>query len=398
MCDHAGKVLRIVFILSTFLMFGCSTLPERQHVPPELADKAKIPGIPDARFFADEDPETQQVKLRDMSEAQVVETFPGIYSVPHNYLAISGGGAHGAFGAGLLNGWSKSGTRPEFTIVTGVSTGALIAPFAFLGPEYDEKLKEVYTTTSTAQIARKRWLITAAFSHSLADTAPMAATIAKYITPEIVEAIAKEHQRGRRLYVATVNLDAGRGVIWDIGEIASSNHLEKVHLIHEVMRASASIPVAFPPIAFEVEAEGKKYIESHVDGGTGSQVFVYPAEIDWSEIIQWLNVPEKPNVYVIRNSYIDPKYEVTNFKILSIAGRTIASLIRTQGIGDLYEIYALCQRDGNEFHLAYIPETFQHDKTEEFDPVFMTKLFDLGFELAADGYEWKKGPPGFDTD
>jgi predicted patatin/cPLA2 family phospholipase len=280
-------------------------------------------------------------------------------------------------------------------MVTGVSTGALTAPFAFLGPEYDDEMQEVYTTTTTKDIAVKRNLFAAAFGDSVTDTTPLQALIAKYIDADMIDAIAREHKRGRRLFVGTVNLDAGRSVIWNIGAIAASDYPQKMRLIHELLRASAAIPIAFPPVIISVEAEGKQYDELHVDGGTGSQVFVYPAAIDWKEITEKLKAQGKPQVYVIRNAFLDPDYQGIKRNVMPIASRTIDSLIRTQGIGDLYQIYTLCKRDGNDFNLAYIPSDFTDKPTEGFDPVYMKKLLDRGYQMALKGYPWKKAPPGF---
>lgn len=395
MCN-INKILNLSLLLLTLIIMGCANSPKREPVPAELTNDVNVAGIPEARFWGNEYPKFAKDRIQNASDQELKEFLPEIYGKPHNYLAISGGGAHGAYGAGILYGWTQSGTRPEFTMVTGISTGALAAPFAFLGSKYDELLKEVYTTTKTDDVLRKRWILSAVFSDAIADTDPMAKTIAKYITPQVIEEIAQAHLGGRRLYIGTVNLDASRSVIWSIGAIAISDHPEKVSLIHDIMRASASIPVAFPPVNIEVEAGGKKYIEAHVDGGTGSQVFVYPAMIDWEQITDRLKVPGDPNVYVIRNSYIDAEYEAIEYGLISIAGRTINSLIRTQGNGDLYEIYALCKRDSNQFHLAYIPRSFNEEPAEEFDPIYMTKLFDVGYEEALHGYEWHKGPPGFE--
>ena len=377
------------------ILTGCASTPERHPLPPEHTLAAAIPGIPEARFWGDEWPKFGLERFNTYTDAEFNRYFSGIYNQPHNYLAISGGGANGAFGAGLFEGWTASGTRPEFAMVTGVSTGALTAPFAFLGSDYDDELKQVYTTTSTKDIAKDRGLISALFSDSLADTKPLQALIARYITAEVIEAIAREHQSGRRLLVGTVNLDAGRSVIWNIGAIGLSDHPGKVELIHDVMRASAAIPIAFPPVMITVEVDGKRYDEMHVDGGTGSQVFVYPAAIDWREITRKLKVKGAPKVYVIRNSFLDPDYNGIKRSMMPIASRTIDSLIRTQGIGDLYQIYALCERDGNDFNLAYIPSSFTEEPTEGFDPVYMRKLYKLGYEMGMKGYPWKKGPPGF---
>jgi hypothetical protein len=148
-------------------------------------------------------------------------------------------------------------------------------------------------------------------------------------------------------------------------------------------------------VAINVENNGEQYEELHIDGGTGSQVFVYPASIDWTVITEKLKVKGKPKVYVIRNSFLEPDYQGINRSLLPIASRSISSLIRTQGIGDLYQIYALCERDGNDFNLAYIPAEFTENPTEGFDPVYMGKLYDLGYQMAIKGYPWDKAPPGF---
>ncbi len=387
-----GQLIILGWVVS---LIGCASTSDRNPLPPELMTQAGIPGIPEARFWGDEWPKFSQERFDTFTEADFHREFSGIYGKPHHYLAISGGGANGAFGAGLLKGWTETGTRPEFTMVTGVSTGALTAPFAFLGSDYDDVLKKVYTTISTKDVAEARSLLAVAFGDSIADTKPLQALIARYITADLINAIAREHKRGRRLLIGTVNLDAGRSVIWNIGGIAASDHPRKVGLIHDLMRASAAIPVAFPPVMIAVESQGKPYDEMHVDGGTGSQVFVYPAAINWRRITQKLKVQGKPNVYVIRNSFIDPDYQGMIRNVMPIASRTIDSLIRTQGIGDLYQIYTLCARDGNNFNLAYIPSEFTEEPSEGFDPVYMGKLFALGHEMGRKGYPWKSEPPGF---
>lgn len=385
-------------LVASVALHGCATAPERTPLPLELTEQAEIPGVPAARFWGDEWPKYSLERFENYTEAEFREYYSGIYGRPHNYLAISGGGANGAFGAGLLAGWTAAGDRPEFTMVTGISTGALTAPFAFLGPDYDPVLEAVYTTTTTEDIAAKRSLFVAPFSESMADTAPLRALIERYVDDAVIEAIAREHRRGRRLFIGTANLDAGRSVIWNIGAIAASDYSRRAGLIHDVLQASAAIPVAFPPVVIPVEANGKPYDEMHVDGGTASQVFVYPAAVDWPKIVRKLEAEGQPRVYVVRNAFLEPDFRGVKRNVLPIASRSIDSLIRTQGIGDLYQIHALCVRDGNDFNLAHIPSDFTEEPAEGFDPVYMRALYERGYRMAQAGFDWKKTPPGFGRD
>ena len=389
------SVVLFVFILMACLLSSCSTIPIRKPIPEKFGDTAQIPGIPRAKFWGDEAPSFYRA-IVGQSRQKLMQQFPGIFGQEHTYLAISGGGAKGAFGAGLLVGWSAAGSRPKFTMVTGVSTGALMAPFAFLGSAYDNQIKEMYTTYSTKDLVTKYNILNTLTGSSAEDTTPLRKMLAKYINKQIMEAIAAEYKKGRRLWIGTTNIDAKRPVIWNIGLIASSGQPDALELIHKIILASASIPAVFPPVLFEVEANGMRYDEMHVDGGTASQVFLYPANLDWKLVIQKFEVKGTSKVYVIRNSFIKPDWETVYPKILPIAGVSISSLIRTQGIGDMYRIYLDCQRDGLEFNMAYIPRTFDLKPNEDFDPVYMGKLFDLGYQMARNGYPWEKAPPGFE--
>jgi len=391
------KTCRAAAVIVVLCLGACAGAPERTPLPPELIAEAGIPGVPDARFFGDTSPEPALRLLETASDAELARSFEGIYGKPHSYLAISGGGANGAYGAGFLAGWTAAGTRPEFSMVTGISTGALSAPFAFLGPDYDDELKNLYTMTTTKDIAKEKGLIAGFFSEAMADTKPLRALIERYISDEVIAAIAAEHRRGRRLWIGTTSLDVGRPMIWNLGAIAASDYAQKARLIHDVLQASAAIPVAFPPVLIPVQAEGRTYDEMHVDGGASQQVFVYPAEMNWPAILARLKAVGRPSVYVIRNAFLEPDFNGVRRQVMPIASRSISSLIRTQGLGDLYLIYALCVRDGNDFKLAYIPSTFDEQAAEDFDPVYMGKLYDLAYEAARNGYDWRTAPPGFST-
>jgi hypothetical protein len=316
---------------------------------------------------------------------QLEARYGGIMHREHHYLVISGGGARGAYGAGVLAAWSELGTRPEFTLVTGVSTGALTAPFAFLGSEYDAQLKEVYTTLDTRQIIKTRNLFAIIGGDSVVDSSPLSLLIEKLIDQSMIEAMAREHRKGRQLIVGTTNLDAGRPVVWNITRIAASGHPGAPKLIRQVLLASAAIPGAFPPVYINVETpDGRKYDEMHVDGGASSQMFFYPATINWDEVAELLDVQGTPTIHLIRNAFITPDYKVMAPRLMPIANRTIDSLIRTQGLGDFFRIWSLANRDGLDFKVTWIPEGTNEvigvKPTEEFDPNYMKALFEFGRE------------------
>ena len=277
----------------------------------------------------------------------------------------------------LPEGWTASGTRPEFKVVTGVSTGALIAPFAFLGPKYDYVIKRVYTETSQKDIFKKRGIVKGIFGDSMADSRPLANVIASYVTPELLREIAVEYEKGRILLVGTANLDSLEPVIWNMTAIAASKDPNAISLFSSVLLASASIPGAFPPVMIDVNVGGARYQEMHVDGGTMAQVFLYPPSISVSNSAQ-----RKRVLYIIRNARLDADWANVERRTLNIATRAIGSLTRTQGVGDLYRIYATTQRDGIDFNLTYIPPTFNTPHNEEFDTAYMRSLFDVGFQAA----------------
>jgi predicted patatin/cPLA2 family phospholipase len=381
-----------ILLLVALMVAGCAAAPDRRNpIPFEAQDHAAISGIPGARYWGDRPPPGFDRWL-DAPEAELKRDYGGIFRTPHNYLAISGGGANGAFGAGLLVGWSAQGTRPQFTVVTGISTGALIAPFAFLGPRYDPVLRKVYTEISTDDIIERRGLLEIIRNDSLASTEPLRRLIAKYIDDEMIAEFADEHRRGRSLLIGTTNLDAARPVTWSITRIAASGSPRAPDLIRKVILASASIPGFLPPVTIDVEADGKRFEELHVDGGVTSQVFLYPTGLQWKKIIDKLEVPGRPSLYLIRNSRTVPEFESIHRRILPIMARSVSSLIRTQGIGDISTIYFSTRRDGVAFHLAYVPESFDAVSREPFDQDYMQKLFMLGFKMARKGYPWVSGP------
>jgi len=317
----------------------------------------------------------------------------------YNYLAVSGGGSDGAFGAGLLNGWTEAGDRPHFKIVTGVSTGALIAPFAFLGPDYDEELKASYTTISSANIFIPSGLLPLLWSEAATSTKPLQQLIETYITLPVLDAIAKEYAKGRRLYVASTNLDAEQPVIWDMGAIASSKSKDRLPLFQKVLLASASIPSMFPPVFMDVTADGKKYQEMHVDGGVFLQSFFVGSLVDLPGIIQAAHPDYKGKVvqhlYVIRNGWVTPNPEPVQRALTSISMRAILTMLKVSGINDLWRLYLSTRDDDVQFHYVAIPADYVPSTTEQFNQKEMIREFDYGRDLALRGIPWKSAPPGY---
>jgi predicted patatin/cPLA2 family phospholipase len=377
---------------------GCVGLHPHNPPPPQAEAQVQIPGMPGVRAWGDEfSPVFQQDLIESVRQEERSGLFKegGIASI----LAISGGGGDGAFGAGLLCGWTAAGDRPSFKLVTGISTGALTAPFAFLGPAYDDKLKKVYTSISSKDIFKLKPLIGMLQTDAIGWNDPLAKLTTEYIDEQMLKDIAAEHAKGRRLYIGTTALDAQRPVIWNMGAIAASGHPKAMDLFRNVMIASAAIPVAFPPIYFKVEADGRRYEEMHVDGGVGNQVFLYGAALEPLNSLKELGIERMRRdfrVFVIRNTQMKPNWQAVKPLVRSIAPRSVSSLIKAQGIGDLYRIFATSKRDGFDFNLAFIPDVMDTaNRADEFDNRVMNVLFETGYKLARYGYRWRKAPPGF---
>ena len=395
-----GRFAAATFGLS-FIVFlsGCATV--RHPVPPELVEQARIGDMDDVRVIVGESNTMLQINLLESVKQERPEDFPASFIGVKTYpvLAISGGGANGAYGAGLLKGWSQEGSRPVFKVVTGVSTGALIAPFAFLGKEYDNELEKYYTTMSTKDVMARRFPGTALFSDSFVSNRPLARTIERLVTREILKKIAAEHRRGRRLFVGTANLDAQRFVVWDMGAIALRGD---IGLFRKVLLASAAIPVIFPPEVFRVQVNGMQYDELHADGGTMTQVFTIAKLLDGMEsAAKFMKIDPskiKSKLYLIRNGYVSPTYKKVKDDLSSLAARSFDTIIDAQGLGDTYRIYTFTKKRGNDYNLAFIPSDFKMANKEMFDPKEMRRLFDRGYADAIAGYKWHKSPPGLEAD
>ncbi len=386
-------------ILLAAALQACTPLTRLGPVPEAQTEQAVVPGMPDSRLWMDRDL-TAFIKVamddnaRERS-ALLQAGLPADPMPPLNFLSISGGGDNGAFAAGVLSGWTANGDRPVFKVVTGISAGALIAPFAFLGPAYDDVIRKVATSLRPGDVFRVRNRVTGLLSDGMASSAPLRKLVAHYVTPELLAEVAREHARGRALQIATTDLDAGRQVTWDMGAIAQRGTPEALELFRDIMIASTSIPGAVSPVMIDVEIGSQHYQEMHVDGGVITQLFAYPSHA-MAELEKATGAPlnRAVHLFVIRNGRLDPEWSATPRRTLSIGGRAISALIQAEGVGDVYRIYRTAHEDRVDFNLAYIEPDFPPSEHEPFDTAYMLKLFDYGYQSTRNGNTWRKRPPG----
>ncbi|MEO1206121.1 MAG: patatin-like phospholipase family protein [Pseudomonadota bacterium] len=362
------------------------------------AQTAVVAGRPGVRFWGDEVPRDfiAEVKRRLPSMPQLAQgAGRGQSGRPVvDILALSGGGGDGAFGAGVLAGWTKSGRRPEFEVVTGVSAGAIIAPFAYLGPKYDHALEEIWTRYQTSQIATAQILPGLLGGSALTDSTPLQHLIAKYVTRSFLREIAREYRRGRMLLVGTTNLDAQRQVVWNMGEIAANGGSHSVELFRKVILASASIPGALPPVNIDVQvANGQPFTEMHVDGGTTRELFVSPVNVPFATFDRFYDRKPIRRLYIIKNGKVAPEQEIVEPSTIQIAARAISTLIKNQSLGEAYRIYRMAKDDGAQFNFLAIPADFKKKANQFFDPEYQRALFDEGRRIGRNGGPWLKQPP-----
>ena len=352
---------------------GSSEQQPPPRVPFTAADDAAatIPGVPDARFWGD-------------SPADFISALP---KEPGPWLALSSGGSDGAFGAGLLVGLGAAGNRPTYSVVTGVSTGALMAPFVFAGSKYDEALRDTYTKISAADVFEA-----GRTAESFVDSWPLKETIAKKVTPELLADIAAEYQRGRRLFVASFDLDAERPVIWNLGAIAAHGGEDGLALFRTVLLASSALPGAFPPVLVDVEANGKRFAEMHVDGGVGGQFLVVPGP---------LLIPSSDfrlpatQLYIVVNTGLERDFEVVDRFVPTILTQAVSAAVKVDTRLMLDIAYNLAKRNGTGFNVASIPLSFNVPSKGPFDPKYMGALFQVGYEQGRSATPFAKEPPAY---
>jgi predicted acylesterase/phospholipase RssA len=372
-------VLRFFILTVILILTGCSSLPRTPYTAADAAS-SRVLDLTELRRYSDEP-----------ASAFLEETHQRFRTGTVTYLALSGGGADGAFGAGVLNGWSAAGTRPKFSVVSGVSTGALIAPFAFLGSAYDATLRDAYTTGIAESLIDAPNLINVLFRSGLFENTRLRELVARYVDQDMLAAVAAEHAKGRDLFVVTTNLDTQRTVIWDMGRIAAIGSPQALSLFRDVIAASASIPVVFAPILIDAVAHGHHFQEMHADGGVMEPVLTLPEAVLLRNGALTRGV--RMNIYILVNNTVEREFQLVPNHTIDIAARASASVTKMQTRSILYETFDFARRNNFGFNLTYIDRSLPPPSLSGFETNYMRALYQYGYDKAKSGDFWAKAPP-----
>ena len=363
-------------MLCSLALAACTSLPRTPYSAAD-ASGSRVLDIDGLRRYTDEPVAKFRLEKDDLSSTKT-------------YLALSGGGADGAYGVGVLNGWTAAGTRPTFSVVSGVSTGGLIAPFAFLGSQYDDTLREVYTSGIASSLLDDPSIIRVLFGSGLFGNKRLHELVARYVGPEILAAVARENARGRKLLVVTTDLDTQRTVVWDMGKIAAIGSPEALRLFRDVMAASASIPLVFPPILIEAEGRGRRFEEMHVDGGVTAPVLTLPDALLFQGRLPGNS---RMNIYILVNKKLERTFELVSNSTVDVASRSLSSITQSQTRSVIFSTYDFAKRNRWGFHLSYIERDYPASPSEGFDTAYMRALYRYGYEKAASGRAWTSTLP-----
>ncbi len=395
MKKHSLYITRLILAATVFsIVAGCATTGMRSPVPVDLADVAHVhqEGTSPApiRYWADDpDPKQRNPALDQRIRKHLLA---GARKERVDALSLSGGGYNGAFGVGYLVGWSARGDRPRFDFVAGISVGALIAPFAFLGSDYDKQLVEAFDHLATTR-KRGAGIIGVLFgAGGIESSEPIADAIESIINETTLPLFAAEHKKGRRLLIGTTNLDAEKPVVWDIGAIASSQIPHRVTLIRKILLASAAVPGIYPPVLINVEANGEQYDELHVDGSVTQQILLIPEHIRVPDVRTASGGTPKRNLYVIYNGNISPSYEPVKTDAFTVLRHSVPTFIKYLGRGDINRMRVVAQNNNAAYRLAAVPASFRTKDEFPPDEDYLASLVDLGFKLGKEGYWKRQGP------
>jgi predicted acylesterase/phospholipase RssA len=382
-----AKALRWTCALSVLALTGC-VLPRRE-APPAILNTANPVDFPaDVRFLS-----TDRASVEAKSTATLQRLRASSKDRTLRALVLSGGGAGGAFGAGALVGLSRRQERPQYDVVTGVSTGALIAPFAFLGADWDAQLTEAFTSGRGAQMS-VHGLLALPLGASR-RSASLKALVDHYVTPDLVRAVAQQAGRGRLLWVATTDLDKEETVIWDLGAIAMRGGEPARKLFRDVVVASASIPGVFEPVLIHVQQGGRLYDEMHVDGNASASLFIAPAAAYFALLDQ--RSLDGAQVYVLINGQIFDAPQTTPFRLRPIVARTFSVALKHMSRAQVVAVDQFAEKYGMSVQSTYLPFDYPQYSSADFRASTMRPLFEYGARCAQNGRLWTTLDETMDT-
>jgi hypothetical protein len=386
-----------IFVFIALFLIACAPTP-RDDFTLEQRLSAQPDGFDGVRLSSAQDLDNPAIKTDRLKSDSTNAT--GV-----NILALSGGGANGAFGAGVLVGWTQRGDRPPFQLVTGVSTGALIAPFAFLGSAYDDKLRTAYINGAAAKLLTRN-ILPRLFIEGVYSGEKLKALVDTYVDADMVADIAKAHTKGRRLIVATTDLDLQKSILWNLGAIAQQGmergtpqaRQQALQLIRQVLVASASLPGAFAPVLIETQTDfagiSRTFREMHADGSISLPFFVLPESLP--KALMSLRRPEgqktKSHIYILINGNINPRFDITKNTTLSVAARSLDTLTRAQARTTLATIKTFADVNGFEVKVMAMPDDYGSGGILAFDKLSMQKLFAYGLSLGQSPKAFKSAP------
>ncbi|MFS1414913.1 phospholipase [Vibrio sp. 10N.286.49.C2] len=312
-----------------------------------------------------------------------------------NILALSGGGANGAFGAGVINGLYDAGELPDYSIITGISAGALIAPFVYTGGEDIHRLKDVMLGLNDDRVLGKKNFLNTLFKDAFTNGQSLLLLMQEIYDSAMIERMAERHRQGKRLFIGTTHFDSGQQSVWNIGQIADSNLENKADLIHQILAASSSIPGVFPPQFISVNYQGETLEELHVDGGLTYQMFFDPANYDYGQMSKAMGLKNKPQVHVIRNGTLKSSYQRVADKGVDLLTRSITSLTLQQTRGDMYRMLYMSKESDLDIDFTYVDPDFKAHKQSKkmFDAEYMVNLYNYGYRKAQGLNLWTKEVP-----
>ncbi len=397
--------LPIILVL-TALIAGCSSSPhdstirvnESNYLQAQIGPRDETVSIVNEpyRIWGDQVPKNLKILKEDYYDKgnlDLLKNAPGAPKVigdRFNVLVLSGGGPRGAYGAGVINGLKDKGELPEFSLITGVSAGALIAPFVFVGGDKYDELKTVMLGLNDDMMLGGTSIFKILFGDAFSEGDNFYKMVQKTFDDEFIEEIAKAHRSGKRMLIGTTHFDSGRQMIWNVGRIATSDLPNRNDIIHQVLAASSSIPGVFPPQFIPVEYNGQALEEMHVDGGLSSQLFFDPVGFDFTKVTKALGYEKPPHIYIIRNGRLRTEFKFIEDDTVSLAARSVDNLILAQTRGDVFREMYISKKIGAKLFLTYVDESYTQKPQDGkfFDPDFLKALYDYGYKKATNEKVW----------